>query len=164
MIDGVFDRLAKWWRNAVDRFELQSQEKFLGPENNFPKFAFLGRKKCLCKKSYQYPNSNSPLFGPIVENCVGSFSRRYCRLQKPWKVGFFKLAVFGPFCHFTHPVWPKNFAEPQIAPLRISWFFGLKLKKYTYCTMPKRQYCLEKLPTRFSTIGPNKGELLFGYW
>ena len=188
MIDGAFERLGKWWRNAVDQFEFKSQEKNLGPKNDFPKFGFwavkffcvkkltniqivthpyLGRlsknalevfhddiavlardnkwvfsiwdpkidwfpvgpfgltfvknnwwgvwaswqmmKKCcwpiwvpksgknfrpkkrffqiwylgckifLCKKSYQYPNSNSTLFGLIVEKRVGSFSRRYCR-------------------------------------------------------------------------------------
>ena len=91
IINGAFDRLAKWWRNAVDRFELQSQEKILGPENDFPKFAFLGRKKILCKKSYQYPNSNSPLFGPIVEKRVGSFSWRYCQFCPGQKVSFFDL-------------------------------------------------------------------------
>ena len=32
MIDGAFDRLAKWWRIAVDRLERQSQEKILGPK------------------------------------------------------------------------------------------------------------------------------------
>ena len=30
--------------------------------------------------------------------------------------------------------------------------------------MPKQQYCRAKLTKRFSTMGPNKGELLFGYW
>jgi len=188
MIDGAFDRLAKWWRIAVDRLERQSQEKNLGPKNDFSKFGFwavkffcvkkvtniqivthpylgrlsknvlevlhddianlaryrkcifliwdpnidwfpvgpfgltfvkndwwgvwpscqmmkiccwpiwaprseknfrpkkqfsqiwfLGRKIFLCKKSYQYPNCNSPLFGPIVEKRVGSFVRRYCQ-------------------------------------------------------------------------------------
>ena len=73
MIDGAFDRLAKWWRFAVDRFELQGQEKNLGPKNHFPKFTFLGRKIFLCKKSYQYPNSNSPSFGPIVKEHIEVF-------------------------------------------------------------------------------------------
>ena len=188
MIDGAFDRLAKWWRYAVDQFELQSQEKMLGPKNDFHKFGFLsvqiccvkkvtkikivthpylgrllknvlevlhddianlarfrkciflirdqnidwfpvgpfgltfvknnwwgvwpscqmmkmccwpiwapksgkkfrpkiffsqiwflGRKIFLCKKTHQYPNSNSPLFGPIVKKRVRSFLRRYCQ-------------------------------------------------------------------------------------
>ena len=35
---------------------------------------------------------------------------------------------------------------------------------YTFYTGPNWQYCREKLPTRISTIGPNKDELLFGYW
>ena len=51
-----------------------------------------------------------------------------------------------------------------MAPLGISRFLGPKSKKYTFYTGPNWQYRREKLPTRFSTIGPNKGELLFGYW
>jgi hypothetical protein len=51
----------------------------------------LARKIFLCKKSYQYPNSNSPLFGPIVEKRVGSFARRYCQFGPGQKVGFFDL-------------------------------------------------------------------------
>jgi len=86
MIDGAFDRLAKWWRIAVDIFELQNQEKILGPKNDFPKFAFLGREIFLCKKTYQYPNSNSPLFGRIVEKHIGSLSRRYCQFGPGQKV------------------------------------------------------------------------------
>ena len=51
-----------------------------------------------------------------------------------------------------------------MAPLGISRFLGPKWKKYTFCPGPNWQYRRAKLPTRFSTIGPNKGELLFGYW
>ena len=51
----------------------------------------MGRKIFLCKKSHQYPNSNSPLFGPIVEKRVGSFSRRYCQFGPGQKVYFFDL-------------------------------------------------------------------------
>ena len=44
--------------------------------------------------------------------------------------------------------------------------FGSQIeeKKLTYCTMPNRQYRRAKLLTHFSTIGPNKGKLLFGCW
>ena len=63
----------------VDRFERKSKEKNLGPKKDFPKFGSWTVNIFLCKKSKQYPNSNSPLFGPIVEKCVGSFSQRYCR-------------------------------------------------------------------------------------
>ena len=42
--------------------------------------------------------------------------------------------------------------------------WGPKSKKNTYCTMPKRQYHREKLPSCFLTIGPKKGEFIFGYW
>ena len=72
--------------SAKVRKKVQAQKRFF-------QIRFLDRQNFLCKKSYQYPNSNSPLFGPIVKKCVGSFSRRYCRLQKPSKVGFFDLGL-----------------------------------------------------------------------
>ena len=54
----------------------------------------------------------------------------------------------------------------QMAALKVSQFLGpkSKKKKLTCCTGPYWQYRCENFPTRFSTIGPNKGELLFGYW
>ena len=61
------------------------------PKKRFSQIWFLGRKIFLCKKSHQYPNSNSPLFGPIVEKRFGSFSRRYCQFGVRQKVGFFDL-------------------------------------------------------------------------
>ena len=67
--------------------------KNLRPKKRFSQFWFLGRKIFLCKKSHQYPNSNSPLFGPIVEKRIESFSRRYCQFGPGQKVGFF---VLGP--------------------------------------------------------------------
>ena len=63
----------------------------LGPKIDFPKFAFLGREIFLCKKTYQYPNSNSPLFWTIVKKRVGSFSRQYCQFGPVQKVYFFDL-------------------------------------------------------------------------
>ena len=45
------------------------------------------------EKSDQYPNSNSPLFGPIVKKRVGSFSRRYGHCETPRKV----IALYWPF-------------------------------------------------------------------
>ena len=45
----------------------------------------------VCKKTYQYPNSNATLFGPIVKKRVGSFSRRYCQFGVWQKVSFFDL-------------------------------------------------------------------------
>ena len=48
-----------------------------------------------CKQSYQYPNSNSSLFGPIVKKSVGSFSHRYCQFDPVLKVSFF-LFDLGP--------------------------------------------------------------------
>ena len=114
MTDGAFDRLAKWWRFAVDRFELQSQEKILGPKNDFPKFVFLGRKKFLCKKSYQYPNSNSPLFGMIVKKHVGSFSQRYWA-PKSGK-HFRPKNWFSQICVFDRKIFlcKKNYQYPIV--------------------------------------------------
>ena len=40
----------------------------------------------------------------------------------------------------------------------------VNLKKLTFYTGQNWQYRRTKLPTRFFTIGPNKDELLFGYW
>ena len=42
--------------------------------------------------------------------------------------------------------------------------FGSQNEKIHFLPQANWQYRREKLPTRFSTIGPNKGELLFGYW
>ena len=62
-----------------------------------------------------------------------------------------------PINHFS-----RTLAQP--APLGISRYLGPKSKKPTFYTGPNWQYRRAKLPTRFSTIGPNKGELQFGYW
>ena len=58
-------------------------------KKRFSQIWFLGRNIFLCKKSYQYSKSNLTLFGPIVKNCVGSFSRRYCQFGLGQKVYFF---------------------------------------------------------------------------
>ena len=42
--DWLFDCLAKWWRNGVDRFEFQSQDNLLGQKNHVPKFVFCSVK------------------------------------------------------------------------------------------------------------------------
>ena len=52
----------------------------------------------------------------------------------------------------------------QMAPLRNSRFWGNKIGKLTFYGFRKQKYCCEKLPTYFSTIWPNKGEVLFGHW
>ena len=49
-------------------------------------------------------------------------------------------------------------------PTGIQSILGSQIQKSTYCTIQKRQYCHEKLSTRFLTIEPNKSELLFGNW
>ena len=41
--------------------------------------------------------------------------------------------------------------------------FWSQIEKTHFLYRANWQYQCEKLPTRFSTIGPNKGELLFGY-
>ena len=65
--------------------------KMFRPKKRFSQIWFLGRKIFLCTKSHQYPNSNSPLFGPIVDKRVGSFARRYCQFGPVQKVSFFDL-------------------------------------------------------------------------
>ena len=69
----------------------------------------------------------------------------------------FGKTVKRPINHFSR-------TSAQTAPLGISRFLGPKSKKYTFYTGPNWQYRRTKLPTRFFTIGPNKDELLFGYW
>jgi hypothetical protein len=69
----------------------------------------------------------------------------------------FGKTVKRPINHFSRTL-------AQMTPLGISRFLGPKSKKPTFCRTPNWQYRREKLPKRFSTIGPNKGELLFGYW
>ena len=71
----------------------------------------------------------------------------------------FGKRVKRPINYFSQPL-------AQMAALGISRFLGpkLKKKKTTFHGFCKRQYLREKLTTRFLTIGPNKGELLFGYW
>ena len=89
IIVGAFDHLAKWWWIAVDRFEHQSQEKSLGPKNNFSKFGFWTIINLCVDKSYQYPNSNSSLFGPIVEKHVGILHEDIANLARYRKLVFF---------------------------------------------------------------------------
>ena len=70
MIDGAFDRLAKWWRIAVDWFERQSQEKILGPQIDFPKFAFLTVKFFCAKKVTNIQIGTHPYLGRLSKNVL----------------------------------------------------------------------------------------------
>ena len=47
IIYGTFERLGKWWRNAVDQFEFQGQEQNLGPKKQVSQILerFFGKKK-----------------------------------------------------------------------------------------------------------------------
>ena len=69
----------------------KGRKKCLGPKINFPKFAFWTVKIFLLKKSYQYSNSNSPLFGPIVKKHIGSFHDDIANLARYKKCNFFIL-------------------------------------------------------------------------
>ena len=64
------------------------------PKNQFFQILFLDHNIFSCKKSYQYPNSNSPLFGLIDKKHVGSLSRRYYQFGSVQKVFF--LSIWGP--------------------------------------------------------------------
>ena len=85
----------------------------LGPKNRFSQIWFLSRKIFLCKKNYQYSNSNSPLFGSIVEKTCWKIFTKILPCWQAKKSIFSKFGFLGPFCHFTQPLWPKNFAEPK---------------------------------------------------
>ena len=69
----------------------QKSGKSFRPKKQFSQILFLDRKFFLCKKSYQYQNSNSPLFSPIVKKRIGSFSRGYWQFGPVQKVSFFDL-------------------------------------------------------------------------
>ena len=49
MIDWAVHLLAKWWRNAVDQFKLQSQGKKLG-QKRFSQILFFDCEQFFCKK------------------------------------------------------------------------------------------------------------------
>ena len=70
MIDGAFDRLAKWWRYAVDRFELQIQEKMLGPKNDCPKFGFWAVNFFVAKKVTNIQIVTHPYLGGLSKNVL----------------------------------------------------------------------------------------------
>ena len=70
MIDGTFDRFAKWWRNAVDRFELQSQEKNLSPKNDFPIFGFWAVTFFCAKKVTNIQIVTHPYLGRLSKNVL----------------------------------------------------------------------------------------------
>ena len=92
----------------------------------------------------QYPNSNLPLFCKIFKkNLVEVFHDNIANLASNNK--FFlniKLAIFEPFCHFTHSVSYKNLGGPEST----QWdFFSLlghcsKTSNYMVCSkiMKKR--------------------------
>ena len=103
MIDGAFDRLAKWWRFAVDRFELKGQEKILDPKNDFPKFAFLGLKIFCVKKLTNIQIVTHPYLGRLSKNVLEVFHDDIVNLARGRKWVFFiwdpKIDWFpvGPF-------------------------------------------------------------------
>ena len=84
----------------------------LGPKNDFPKFAFLGRKKFLCKKVTNIQIVTHPYLGRLSKNVLEVFHDDIANLARA-ESEYLKLAIFGPFGHFTHPVWPKIYAKPK---------------------------------------------------
>ena len=73
------------------------------PKKQFSKVWFLDCEFFLLKKSYQYPSSNSPLIGSIVEKAVGSFWQRYCSFGRP-SIIFFIYYYF--FCCYFWALFP----------------------------------------------------------
>jgi len=154
MIDGAFDRLAKWWRIAVDRLERQSQEKILGPKNDFPKFGFWSVKFFCVKKVTNIQIVTHPYLGRLSKNVLEVFHDDIANLAcgKKWvfsiwdpKIDWFPVGSFG--LTFVKNdwwgVWPsyqmmKNCRWPIWAPKsgknfrpkkRFSqiWFLGRKI-------------------------------------
>ena len=104
MIDGAFDRLTKWWRIAVDRFELQSQEKILGQKNDFPKFGFWAVKFFCVKKVTNIQIVTNPYLGRLSKNVLEVFHDDIANLAcgKKWvfsiwdpNIDWFPVGPFG---------------------------------------------------------------------
>ena len=91
MIDGAFDRLAKWWRFAVDRFELQGQKKILGPKNDFPKFGFWAVKFFCVKKVTNIQIVTHPYLGRLSKNVLEVLHDDIANLARYRKCIFFDL-------------------------------------------------------------------------
>ena len=146
--------LSVWWRNAVDRFEFQSREKFLGIKTIFLNL-FLDHDIFLIKKSHQYPNSNSPLFVRIVKKRIGSFSQRYCRLQKIWKVKVFLIGHFWALWPLHTTDMAHKCCQTQKYPMGLLFLSALSLNAQLIVFLE----CLEKtalsaFPQKSSTFSP----------
>ena len=110
MIDGAFDRLTKWWRIAVDRFELQSEEKILGQKNDFPKFGFWSVKFFCVKKVTNIQIVTHPYLGRLSKNVLEVFHDDIANLARNRKC-IFKIG------HTGCVKWPKG---PKMANFKYS--------------------------------------------
>ena len=113
MIDGAFDRLAKWWRNAVDRFELQSQEKILGPKNDIPKFGFWAVKILCAKKLTNIQIVTQPYLGGLSKNILEVFHDDIANLARGRKWSF-KIGHFWALWPLHTPGMAQKFGRTQI--------------------------------------------------
>ena len=104
MIDGAFDRLAKWWRNTVDWFELQSQEKNFRPPKQFSQILFLGRKNFCAKKVTNIQIVTHPYLARMSKNELEVFHNDISNLARYrkcifsiWdpKIEWFPVGPFG---------------------------------------------------------------------
>ena len=50
---------------------------------------------------------------PYIDKIIIFFFYKYKKNQRD-ESDHLKLAIFGPFGHFSHPVWPKNLPNPKI--------------------------------------------------
>jgi hypothetical protein len=112
MIDGAFDRLAKWWRFAVDRFELKGQEKILDPKNDFPKFAFLGLKIFCVKKLTNIQIVTHPYLGRLSKNVLEVFHDDIANLARGRK-WVFKIGHFWALWPLHTPGMAQNLCRTQ---------------------------------------------------
>ena len=112
MIDGAFDRLAKWWRCAVDRFERQSQEKILGPKNDFPKFGFWAVKFFCVKKVTNIQIVTHPYLGRLSKNVLEVFHDDIANLAR-YRKWAFKMGHFWALWPLHTPGMAKNVCRTQ---------------------------------------------------
>ena len=126
MIDGAFDRLAKWWRIAVDRFELQSQEKILGPKIDFPKFGFWAVKFFCAKKVTNIQIVTHPYLGGLSKNVLEVFHNNIANFARGRKWSF-KIGHFWALWPLHTPGMAQKYCRTQKYSIGLLFLSALPL-------------------------------------
>ena len=90
---------------------------------------FLNRDFFLVKKSYRYPNSNSPLFGPIVKKTCWKF----CSTILP-----FWHSAIRDFFIFIFSIWDPKFNWFPVGPFGLTFMKNYWWGIWPSCQMMKK--------------------------